>query len=183
MAERPDTRELLLLRHGIAEERDPGASPEQEAARPLTTQGRRRTRAVLERFTAAGLRADRLLSSPLQRACQTAELAIAAGMAEGLELAEPLAPGGDSLALLESLWGLEWQGPAWNRLLLVGHEPDLGLLAARLLGAPEGSLSLKKAGLALLHVPPREAWRHPRMAGNAQLKALLTPRLVLQEQR
>jgi phosphohistidine phosphatase len=183
MAEVSGGRELLLLRHGIAEERDPHASAEQEAARPLTALGRRRTREVLDRLVASGLRADRLLASPLRRARETAELAIAAGLAGTLELADPLAPAGDALPLLESLWGPEAMGPAWTRLLLVGHEPDLGRLAARLLAAPAASLSLKKAGLAWLELPPSPAWRTGRLEGSGRLRALLTPRLVLQEQR
>ncbi|MEB3265314.1 MAG: phosphohistidine phosphatase SixA [Cyanobacteriota bacterium] len=176
-------RTLLLLRHGIAEDRDAAATADQEAARPLTAPGRRRTRAVLDRLVAAGVRADRLLSSPLLRAQQTAELAMASGLATGWDVAEPLAPAGEALALVTALWGPGPEEPAWSSLLLVGHEPDLGLLATRLVGAPPGAISLKKAGLAVLVLPPRQAWVAGGLAGSARLEALITPRLVLQEQR
>jgi phosphohistidine phosphatase SixA len=117
--------DLLILRHGIAEERTP-ARPDD--GRELTEAGRRRTRAVLDHLVGLGLRADRLLASPLARARQTAELAVAAGLAPRLELAEALAPGGDPLPLIGTwLAELAATGGERRRLALVGHEPELGL--------------------------------------------------------
>jgi phosphohistidine phosphatase len=150
-------RELLLLRHGIAEER---GGPTPEVQRALTPAGVRRTQAVVERLVALGLQADELLSSPLLRARQTAEIAVAAGMAGALLLEQALAPGGDPLPLI--------QASRAERLLLVGHEPDLGDLACRLLGAPAGAVSLKKAGLAVIRLQPV-----------ASLRLLLAPGVLL----
>jgi phosphohistidine phosphatase len=163
--------ELLLLRHGIAEERSP-ARP--DAGRALTANGRNRARAVLERAASLGLKADRLLSSPLTRAWQTGEIALAAGLADALELAQALEPGGDPLPLLPA-----WMPPSDSprRLLLVGHEPDLGLLAARLLGAEPGAITLRKAGMALLRLPPADAGTS--LAGTARLEWLVRPKLWL----
>jgi phosphohistidine phosphatase len=163
--------ELLLFRHGIAEERG-GAVP--DAARALTARGRERSRAVLRRLTERGLGAGRLISSPLRRARETAELAVAAGLAPSLELAEGLAPGGEALAALP-VWLETLAAPPgeWPRLVLVGHEPDLSLLATRLLGAPPGTLALRKAGLAVLRLP-RSA-----QPGQATLRLLLSPRLLI----
>jgi hypothetical protein len=62
------------------------------------------------------------------------------------------------------------------RLLLVGHEPDLGLLACRLIGAPAGAIELRKAGLAVLRLAPTPLGR---LEGSAQLQLLLSPRLLL----
>lgn len=152
-----ELRELLLLRHGIAEER---GGPTPDELRALTPAGIRRTRLVIERLAALKLAADRLVSSPLQRARQTAELALAAGLAPTLELDQALAPGGDALALLGSTRA--------ERLLLVGHEPDLGWLACRLIGAPAGAIALKKAGLAVISLRPRPC-----------LRLLLAPKLLL----
>ncbi|MEA5389680.1 phosphohistidine phosphatase SixA [Cyanobium gracile UHCC 0139] len=167
--------ELLLLRHGIAEERHPDRV---DAERELTTAGRTRTRAVLERAASLGLRADRLLSSPLARARQTAEIACEAGLAGALELAQALEPGGDPLPLLPA-WLSQAEGGAAApcRLLLVGHEPDLGLLAARLLGAPPGAIAVRKAGLALLRLPVVPAGGV--LAGTARLDWLVRPKLWL----
>ena len=167
--------DLLLLRHGIAAERSPDRV---DAERELTAAGRARTRAVLERAVGLGLRADRLLSSPLARARQTGEIACEAGLAPALELAQALEPGGDPLPLL-SAWRTQAEGDAAApfQLLLVGHEPDLGLLAARLLGAPPGAIALRKAGLALLRLPLVPAWAS--LAGTARLEWLVRPKLWL----
>lgn len=167
--------ELLLLRHGIAEERSPDRV---DAERELTAAGRARTRAVLEQAARLGLRADRLLSSPLARARQTGEIAREVGLAPALELAQALEPGGDPLPLLP-VWLTQVEGgtAAPCRLLLVGHEPDLGLLAARLLGAPAGAIALRKAGLALLRFPAVPAGA--ALAGTARLEWLVQPKLWL----
>lgn len=176
--------ELLLLRHGIAEPRQEGRA---DAVRALTAAGRRRCAAVLERLRQRGLAADRLLSSPLVRARQTAELAVQADLAPALELAESLAPGGSPLPQLATwLASLPTQAGQRPRLLLVGHEPDLGELASALIGAPAGAIALRKSGLALLRcgapaaaaavdqaaVP--EASRRPL----ASLRLLVTPGLL-----
>jgi len=200
----PSGPRLLLLRHGIAEDR---SEERPDGLRALTPAGRRRTTAVLERAVALGLAVDRLVSSPLVRARQTAELALGAGLAPSLELATALEPGADPLPLL-ARWlastptavapqppGTPPAGtdppPAANspgaagarslRLALVGHEPDLGDLAARLLGAPSGSIALRKAGLAVLVLPRSAQARleHQAAAGAWRLHLLLTPRVLL----
>ena len=159
----PHGLELLLLRHGIAELGSP------DALRPLSPAGRQRTRAVVAALVQRQLRCDRLLSSPLRRAWQTAELAVAGGLAPAIELAEPLAPGGEAWTWLQALVAREEL--VGQRLALVGHEPDLSTLATRLLGAQPGVLQLKKAGMALLQWQPQ---------GGARLLLLATPKLLLQ---
>jgi phosphohistidine phosphatase len=162
------TRELLLLRHGIAEERRVDLP---DGSRALTAEGRLRTEAVLQRLLELGLGCDLLLSSPLTRARQTADLARLAGLAPDLELAAALEPAGEIGPLLQLWLGDSSPRPGWRRLALVGHEPDLGLLAARLIGAPAGAVTLKKAGVALVALP--EDGRA------ARLKLLLSPRSLL----
>ena len=162
------TRELLLLRHGIAEERSVDLP---DGNRALTPEGRLRTEAVLQRLLELGLGCDLLLSSPLTRARQTADLARLAGLAPDLELAAALEPAGEIGPLLQLWLGDSSPRPGWRRLALVGHEPDLGLLAARLIGAPAGAVTLKKAGVALVALP--EDGRA------ARLKLLLSPRSLL----
>jgi phosphohistidine phosphatase len=162
------TRELLLLRHGIAEERSVDLP---DGSRALTAEGRLRTEAVLQRLLELGLGCDLLLSSPLTRARQTADLARLAGLAPDLELAAALEPAGEIGPLLQLWLGDSSPRHGWRRLALVGHEPDLGLLAARLIGAPAGAVTLKKAGVALVALP--EDGRA------ARLKLLLSPRSLL----
>ena len=134
--------ELLLLRHGIAEPRDPGGD---DAQRRLTPEGRDRSARVVQRLVALDLACDVVLSSPLVRARQTAELAVAWGLAPELELAAALAPLADPLPLLERWLGPLSPRPGWRRLALVGHEPDLSTLAALLIGVPAGY------GIAKMH--------------------------------
>jgi phosphohistidine phosphatase len=105
----PRKRELLLLRHGIAEERAEGLG---DAQRCLTPEGRQRTMAQLQGLVELGLSCDLVLSSPLVRARQTAELAVQAGLAPELELAAALAPLADPLPLLERWLGAVSPRPA-----------------------------------------------------------------------
>jgi phosphohistidine phosphatase len=173
----PRKRELLLLRHGIAEERAEGLA---DAQRCLTPEGRERTNAQLQGLVELELTCDLVLSSPLERARQTAELAVQAGLAPELELAASLAPLADPLPLLERWLGAVSPRPSWRRLALVGHEPDLSTLAALLIGVPMAlapeALELKKAGVILLQ------WSRPPQAGllgSARLALLLPPRVML----
>ena len=162
------TRELLLLRHGIAEERRVDLP---DGRRALTPEGRQRSEAVLQCLVALGLGCDLLLSSPLTRARQTADLARLAGLAPDLELAAALEPAGEIGPLLQLWLGASSPRPGWRRLALVGHEPDLGRLAARLIGAPAGAVTLKKAGVALVALPED--------GSPARLKLLLSPHSLL----
>ena len=170
-------RELLLLRHGIAEER---AEDVEDAQRALTPEGRERTLAQLRQLVELDLSCDLVLSSPLVRTRHTAELAVQVGLGPELELASALAPLADPLPLLERWLGPVSPRPAWRRLALVGHEPDLSTLAALLIGVPmamaPGALQLKKAGAALLQWPkPPQAG----LLGSARLELLLPPRVLL----
>jgi phosphohistidine phosphatase len=154
-----NSAELVLLRHGIAEPRQAGRD---HPDRALTTAGRQRTQLVMAALEQRGLRLDRLLTSPYRRALQTAELALEAGLASKLAVDERLEPGGALATVLT---------PFDGAIGLVGHEPDLGDLACGLLGCPQGSLVLKKAGVIQLR----------RSAGQWQLKALLRPALLIDE--
>ncbi|MDA0717416.1 MAG: histidine phosphatase family protein [Cyanobacteria bacterium] len=153
----PAERELLLWRHGIAEDHHPDL-PDQERA--LTDEGRQRTAAVAAELCRLQLQCDCLLSSPLRRALQTAEIGVEAGLAPELVLEDLLVPGGDPRPLL--------QAGSWRRLCLVGHEPDLGELASSLLGVPAGTISVRKAGIVLLRIATT----------GASLEALIGPRLL-----
>ncbi|MDA1169582.1 MAG: phosphohistidine phosphatase SixA [Cyanobacteria bacterium] len=159
-------RELLLIRHGIAVERGSTATDEERA---LTSEGRARTRRVLERLERLGLTCGPLVSSPLVRARQTGELALERKLGNSLSFSNSLAPGQDPMPLLREL--LE---EPWERVGLVGHEPDMGQLASYLLGCQTHSLQLKKAGVALLALD--EPLLDP---GAAQLRLLLSPKVLL----
>ncbi|MFN9623071.1 MAG: SixA phosphatase family protein [Cyanobacteriota bacterium] len=157
-------RDLILLRHGLAE---PHGSREDDL-RALTPEGRQRTLRVCQRAVAIGLRAGALITSPLTRARQTGEIAVEAGLAPALTCSGALAPGADPWPLIQHWWAGESAAP--GGLILVGHEPDLGDLVCRLIGAPAGAVGLKKAGIALL------SWPGGTLDGPARLRLLLSPR-------
>ena len=138
---------IVLVRHAAAIERG-GDVPDER--RYLTPDGRisfRRTaRTMAKRGVAPGL----ILTSPLLRSVQTADiLAETLEYSGPLEAVEELAPGFD-LQRLERLLG---RYPHAGELVLVGHEPDLSDLAAALLGLPN-DFKLRKGSAVRLNVDP-----------------------------
>lgn len=134
--------ECILFRHGIAVERADWAG--EESLRPLTAEGRKKTRKALAGLRRLGARPTHVFSSPLARALQTAQLAQEVfGMRDQVQVANALlseAPPEESLAILAAL-------PADACAILVGHEPHLGAAAGIMVfGKSNGNLSLKKAG-------------------------------------
>ena len=163
---------LLIVRHAIAEERERFATHcDDDRRRPLTEKGRRR----MEQG-AAGLHRllpnlDYLISSPLVRARQTAEiLATRYPAARFLEWPE-LAPEGRAPQVAERLAKL----PADTTVALVGHEPNLSELIAWLTaGAAFGLLRFKKGGACLLASPSQP------VPGMAELLWALDPKQLRQ---
>jgi phosphohistidine phosphatase len=159
---------LYLIRHGLAADRD---RDENDADRPLTPSGLQKTGQVALRLVACGLTCDRLLTSPLIRAQQTAQILVDAGFAADMQVLPALAPAGslpDWLAWLRSASGL-------TAIALVGHEPDLSTWAETLLwGAPRGNLLLKKAGIIGLTLPEQDD-----PVGHSSLFWLTPPRLFI----
>jgi phosphohistidine phosphatase len=133
---------IILFRHGPAESRDPARWP-QDAERPLTQRGEKRTR-----LAALGLRRierniGRLMASPFQRADRTARILSRVLEIETVETLDVLAPGGPIRKIIEALN----RAPRVDTIVLVGHQPDLGTLAGHLLfNNTEALLSIKKAG-------------------------------------
>src|SRR5688500_7504593 len=123
------------MRHGPAEDQAPTG---RDYDRKLTSSGRTRTEIAAHEL-GRWERPNRVLSSPLVRTVETAEVVIAAlGLTLELETREELAPGGDAIGLLATL---ATQGA--KRVIVIGHEPDVSSLAALLL--PSWSRSFDKA--------------------------------------
>jgi len=156
--------ELYVVRHGIAVEEGPGGP---DAVRPLSSKGRRRFQKAARAFGDLGRKLDLVLTSPLVRAVQTAE--ILAGAAEPREVAvlEELAPGVGIAQLLEAL--AKRMGKS-KTVALVGHEPQLSSVLSALSGVSQEELDLKKGAIARLDVAslprPRSVtprwWLKPR---------------------
>jgi len=158
---------LFLLRHGLAVERDE-FDYASDADRPLTPKGRKQLRTIAAALRKMGLHFDAILSSPLVRARETAEI-IAAELKsrKHLSLADELKPGTDAKRLVHKL---AHQKPAPKNVLLVGHEPDFSELISLLATGHAGAgFALKKGGLANLEIEKL------RFGQCALLAWLLTP--------
>jgi phosphohistidine phosphatase len=138
--------ELYLVRHAIAAER--GDDWPDDNKRPLTADGVSRFREVVEGLVWFGLGIDEIYSSPLVRARQTADL-LAAGLDPhpSVRTLDQLAPGHE----LSDVLGELGKRVKRRRVALVGHEPDLGELAAALLGA-QRALPFRKGGVCRIDV-------------------------------
>ena len=150
---------IYFLRHGEADWPD-WQGPDDE--RPLTKKGKKELKRVAEFLAGHEIEPDIILSSPLPRAAQTAEI-----VADELDLevtSEPaLAPGFDSTQLAELL-----KQAAGQDVMLVGHEPGLSEAVSTLTGA---QIKLSKAGLVRVDLDdPNQL--------HGQLIWLLSPKLM-----
>jgi phosphohistidine phosphatase len=144
-----DAMEILVIRHAEAEEvHDAAVAGRTDAQRALTKEGIRRMRKGAEGLHMLVEDLGSILSSPLVRAVQTADvLAETYPKAERAEHAR-LAPGFNPVKLLE--WCVKQPGP----VALVGHEPDLsGWVGFVTTGAPRNLVNMKKGSVCCLEVP------------------------------
>lgn len=167
--------EIFLLRHGLAVERGtPGF--EDDVTRPLTPKGKKQLKKVCRAMADMELKFDLLLTSPMLRARETAEI-VAAGLEaeERLKLCDALAADQEPVALIRALPRLK---PMPESILLVGHEPFLSRLISLLLtDGPDLEMDLAKAGLCKLNVEKLRA------AKCARLEWLLTPQQMKRMQK
>ena len=159
--------ELYLIRHGLAAER--GDSYPDDAKRPLTSRGIQRMKRAGKSLVAMDVAFDVILTSPLVRTRQTAE-ALASAFREPPPIinAPSLAPLGTHNAIVDEL---AKQSHRRKKIAIVGHEPGIGELAARLMGLRK-PIEFKKGAICRIDVtalPP---------TGNGQLKWFLTPRIL-----
>lgn len=139
---------LYILRHGIAEEAEPGGD---DRSRRLTPRGRTRVQKAAAGLGALGVTLEVVLTSPLPRAAETAAIVVAACGKEPAprELAA-LAPGPNAADVVRALRPLARRG----HVMVVGHEPQLGELASLLLTGSTGALALdlRKGGCIAIEV-------------------------------
>jgi len=165
----PGEYELYIMRHGIAVVRGVTTMTD-DAKRPLTPEGKEKMREIAAGLVRAGIEPDWIVSSPLVRAVETAEI-VGEGLSSKppLDFCDALRPGGDPEALITFLAKRSNR----RRVLVVGHEPDLGELAARLIGAGRNAnMPFKKGGCCLITFsvfPPKAPGRLVRW---------LTPRVL-----
>jgi phosphohistidine phosphatase len=156
---------VLIIRHASAVPSGTPGIPDDD--RPLTPRGKARFRVAAQGLARIAHRPDLLLTSPLPRARATAEIAARAFRRIEPVVERALAHGSvaDVLAVLA-------RQPAEATVAIVGHEPVVSSLLARLLGASRGDgFAFKKGGVALVDLPGG-----PRAAG--RLVWFLKPRIL-----
>jgi len=157
---------LYVLRHSQAEDK---AEQGGDEARRLTPHGRDRMRAAAGGFRAMGLKFDAILTSPLSRAAETAEIVAAAYANDPPPQVLPALAGGVSPA--EAAAALA-PFARYENLMIVGHEPQLsGLVSLLLCGSSEVvHLRFRKGGCVALELSNRFE------RGGAELLWVLTQR-------
>jgi phosphohistidine phosphatase len=158
--------QIYLIRHGLAEER--GDAWPDDAKRPLTPQGMSRLRRAGRALARLGVPVDVVLTSPLVRTRQTAEL-LAAPFAPRPPIvnADALAPGGTPAAVAAEIA----RHPRRRNIFIVGHEPSLGELAQWLLGT-RNPVEFKKGGICRI-----DCQDGPHRGAGA-LRWMLTPKIL-----
>ncbi len=155
-------RFVILLRHGIAEEKSVD-KPDDDRA--LTREGNARMKQNARGLAAVFPKVEAIYSSPLVRAIQTG-LWVTKGYRKKLRLQtiEALRHERDPAEVIEFVRGL-----AERRIILVGHEPHLSRTMAVWTQLGTEDIELKKGGCYGLRVPDE---------GPATLEWILPPRIL-----
>ena len=160
------TLELYLIRHGVAAERGP-EYPD-DSKRPLTNRGIAALQAEAKGLVGLGVTFDLIVTSPLVRTRQTADV-----ISEGLPgkpsvtTSDVLAPSGTPAGVIQEIAKHHKKA----KLALVGHEPNIGELAGRLIGA-KAPIAFKKGAVCRIDfevLPPK---------GIGELRWFLPPRVL-----
>lgn len=152
---------ILLVRHGIAVN-----FAERDELRPLSAEGQQKTTVIAQGIKIILPQLDHIISSPLLRAQQTAEILTNAYNMPEFKTIDAVAPGGNFDLIIKQLNKYQPQ----DSIALVGHEPDLGMLATWLLtGTASTFMPLKKASACLLEMHGK----------TASLNCYLTPKQLI----
>ena len=156
--------EIYLFRHGIAEDAKAGHP---DSSRALTDEGKKKTAEVVKAARRAGVAPSLIISSPYVRAVETAEIAAEGfGYKNDILRTETLVPHG----LPENVWSELRDYRDAEAVLLAGHEPLMGHLAAYLLASPVLRIDVKKAAMIRIDVPALGRTPH------GTLRWLITPK-------
>ncbi|MFN2601373.1 MAG: phosphohistidine phosphatase SixA [Gemmatimonadaceae bacterium] len=159
--------ELLVIRHGAAMDKEEFArTGKSDDLRPLTSAGMEEMKEIARGLRELVKRIDLLVTSPLVRAVQTAEIVGAAYDIAVSETTDALSP--DSEPKEFEKWAADSDV---KRMAVVGHEPHLTALVSWLLtGKDDAIFDLKKGGMCLLEFDSGIE------SGSGILNWLLTPR-------
>jgi phosphohistidine phosphatase len=158
--------ELYLIRHGVAAAR--GDEYPDDSKRPLTGKGITRLRRQAKALNALEITFDAIVTSPLARTRQTADVLSATLQGRpAVVTSDALAPAGTASAVMQEIG----KHAKKARLALVGHEPNIGELAGRLIGA-RAAIPFKKGAICRIDfevLPPK---------GTGELRWFLPPRML-----
>ena len=156
---------IYVLRHGVAEERREGRP---DATRALTPPGKQKLRAVLRLAKETGVAPDIILTSPLTRALETAEMAREIlGCRKKPAVTKALLPASSP----GGVWK-EISATKMSSVLIAGHEPLLSHVISFLLKCPALQMDLKKGALVRVDIASSES------SASGTLKWMLTPKLA-----
>jgi phosphohistidine phosphatase len=158
---------LYIVRHAWAGEHGDPRYPD-DRLRPLTAEGTKRFASLVKKLVDRGFKPRLLATSPLLRCLQTAEIVAAhvPGHPRVVQR-EELQPGAELGGLLDWTGDQEDQPVAW-----VGHAPDVGMLAAALVGDGRASLRIPKGGVCAIDFDGEMA------VGRGELQWLITAKLL-----
>ncbi|MCI0698419.1 phosphohistidine phosphatase SixA [candidate division KSB1 bacterium] len=156
--------EIYIIRHAIAAEREEWTGSDDK--RPLTEKGKKKMEQIAHGLAAMEIDFTHIISSPLVRAQQTAEILQKILKFDHLDETDLLVPAADPAAMIPFLNKL----PDNAEVALVGHEPHLSeLLCYLLTGQHKNFATFKKGGVAML-----ESYA-PLRPGNLTLRWLMEP--------
>jgi len=159
---------LYIVRHAIAQDRGSVGISDQDRA--LTEEGREKMRRASAGLRSLGYIPELLLTSPLLRARQTADILLEE-LGKGIELA--VTPALSPSATRQELYRLIGLHSKRNSLMLVGHQPSLGEIAGEIVfGSSERFIELKKGGVCAIEIEGVRGTPKGRMV------ALVTPSIL-----
>jgi phosphohistidine phosphatase len=138
---------IYLLRHAIAVPRGTPGYPNDD--RPLTDEGKKKMMEEAKALVKVMDGIDIILTSPLARAKETAAIAAQALQAESkMEICSKLQPEYSGKFVVQFLAKYN----SYKKIMLVGHEPQMGMIASYLLGSEKGVIEIKKGSLCCIEV-------------------------------
>ena len=159
---------VYLIRHGIAATRGTYVNDDE---RPLIEKGIIKTKKVAQSLKEIGVSFDVILTSPLVRAKQTADILFEVGLSSQLEIFSALSPGGNIQDFVTWQCHKNHQNKS---VALVGHQPDLGMWAEMLVwGVAQGKMIVRKAGVIGVKFSDDK-----NFIGNGELFLLIAPKFL-----
>ena len=158
---------LYIVRHAIAQERSASGRDDDRA---LTSEGRAKMARATQGLRKMKVALDLILTSPLRRARETAEILAEGLIVTRIEVLAELAPGHDPRSVIARLPGYSDA----KAVALVGHQPALGHLVSLILTGATDSLEVdfKKGGVACIET------ELPAKAGSSILEWFVTPKML-----